>query len=88
MNYSEQLAIQAKRYKQLDRDIISRIYKLIKENTGDTELALTVSLQLQRQDDYLRLQKEKLIANNKSLSTRLHEIADAIDDNYNYNDNI
>jgi ATP-dependent Zn protease len=71
---------EASRYRQLDQKIISLIYKVIKESTGDTELALTVSLQLQRQNDYLFFRETYEKENFKSVSQKLRELADILDD--------
>ena len=71
---------EASRHRQLDQKIINLIYKVIKESTGDTELALTVSLQLQRQNDYLFFRETYEKENFKSVSQKLRELADILDD--------
>lgn len=84
MNITEirkkQEEIQAKRFEPIDRATITKIYNLIKSNF-DTETALTVSLQLQQQEDYLRLKRKEHEDRFVKVSDKLREIADILDDN-------
>ena len=68
-----------KRHEQLDSLTISRIYKLIKDNLKDTELALSVSLQLRSIEEFNRLKKKELENLLKTKSERLREIAEELE---------
>lgn len=77
--YKKQNERHLKRLLPIERETISKIYRLVKVG-GDTELALSVSLQLQEYARLKELEKDYTMLTNRTDSEILHQIADNLND--------
>jgi len=59
-----------------DRDLCFTTTKIIKEKTGDSELCLRISIQLQEYARLIKIEKEYIVVRNKPISQLLREAAD------------
>jgi len=76
MNYKELQAKKDERYIPFSDKERYAITKIIKEKTGDSELCLRISIQLQEYARLIKIEKEYIIVRNKPISQLLREVAD------------
>ncbi len=80
MTQEEQIQIQKKRYEQIDGDIITKIYRTLRKSEIGDEIALAVAVQLRNTEHYNRLAKREREDAFKSLSDKLRDIANSLED--------
>ena len=76
MNYKELQAKKAERYIPFTDSERYAITKIIKEKTGDAELCIRISLQLQEYARLIETEKQYILVKNKPISQLLREAAD------------
>ncbi len=79
MPTKEQQEKQAKRYEPISERNILAVYRVIRDTLGDSELAISVNIQLREYARLMKLERHYFDTVRKPISQLLRETADSLD---------